>query len=760
MVCLDLRDNGEVAYFTYDLLAGYLIARSLVEKEKDNIDQFLKSQDVTNELFADDLRLLHPLYEDIARSLAVVLPARDGRFLHEVREDTRAFAVSIRAIFEVPPRLVSNNCVEIVAKLFRDERNRKQLIDLAMSTMTQTHHPLNALFWSEQLRQLSMGERDASWTEYVRENEEQFQGIVIRFERLCLDGATPSNIARERRHLMAQQLMWVLTSTVRTLRDRATRALYWYGRCMNDRFFDLVLSSLDVNDPYVPERMLAATYGVVMARHIEFTDHTFSTVTLRRYGKELYDAMFRENSPHGTTHILMRDYARRVIELALVNHPDLLSTEQQQRIRSPFSEQEAREWGESKDKNDREYRDGNAPIHMDFGNYTIGRLVKDRANYDFENTEYKTVRGNIFWRIYDLGYSLERFGEVDKRIHQMNWGRDENGGKIDRYGKKYSWIAFFELAGLRQDRKLLPDYGEPRISDCDVDPSFPENVQQYQVPINDFLEINSTSTQEWIEKTTAPDTSSNHIIQKILGNDGPWVLLDGFILQENLEANRDCFLRPRCLLVQNSDLVEFVSLLKRNAQARIPDIPMDYYTYAGEIPWCDTFPNNGQDKMELTVETKREFGPTPTHTESGFLIKGQEIPSEVRKMAVFVPVRYNCYESYHSVVNPARSVLVPAKEISVFSQLCSQPQTFDMYEKNGRKASITVRWGREYHDSQLIFLRQDLLDGHLKTNGMSAVWAISGERRLWSKGEGVGLGPSIERYTPFFQVLTYTPTEA
>ena len=763
LICSDMRDNGEVAYFTYDLLGGYVVARSLVEKEKDNMDQFLRSQNVTDKLFVDDLRLRHPLYEDIARSLAVVLPARTGRFLHEIREDQRSLNVSIRAIFEVPPDLVSASCVEIVRRLFGVEQNRRLFFDSAMSTMTQTRHPLNAVFWSRQLQELSMAERDTSWTEYVREKEEQLLTTVDRFEKLCMGGAALSNVTSERCHLMAHQLMWMLTSTVRTLRDRATRALYWYGRRMPDRFFDLVLSSLGINDPYVPERMLAATYGVAMARHIEFADHVFSTVTLRRYGKELYEAMFKENSSHATTHVLMRDYARLTIELALLHHPDLLDSEQQQRIRPPFLGQVVREWGQSEDKDDGKYRDGNAPIHMDFGNYTIGRLVKDRANYDDENAEYKIVLGNIFWRIYDLGYALEIFGELDKFISRWNWefGRGRNGGKIDRYGKKYSWIAFFELAGSRQDRKLLPGhYGEPRVSDCDVDPSFPEDVQQYQVPVSDFLEISSTSLEEWIEKTTAPHTIADQVVSRILEDEGPWVLLDGIILQEDLEAGRDCFVYPRCLLVQNSDSEEFVSLLKRNPQAWIPDIPEDYYTYAGEIPWCSTFPNHGQDEMELTVETKREVRPMGMRTESGFLIKEEEveIPSVVRNVAVFLPVRYNAYESYHSEVNPGRFVLVPAKEISEFLQLCSQPQTFDMYERNGRKASITVRWGKDYHDSKLIFLRQELFDKYLEAKDLSAVWAIWGERRLWSKEETSEL--RIKKYTRFFQVFRYTPKKA
>ena len=68
--------------------------------------------------------------------------------------------------------------------------------------------------------------------------------------------------------------------------------------------------------------------------------------------------------------------------------------------------------------------------------------------------------------------------------NQINWNynRSADGGKTDRYGKKYSWIAFYELAGLRQDKNLLPDYYDDlRISDADIDPSFPVGQREYNL---------------------------------------------------------------------------------------------------------------------------------------------------------------------------------------------------------------------------------------------------------------------------------------
>jgi len=56
------------------------------------------------------------------------------------------------------------------------------------------------------------------------------------------------------------------------------------------------------------------------------------------------------------------------------------------------------------------------------------------------------VLSNIVWRIYDLGYSLEVFGEIDKHLFLRNFSsRGEENKQTDGYGQKYAWIAYFEL---------------------------------------------------------------------------------------------------------------------------------------------------------------------------------------------------------------------------------------------------------------------------------------------------------------------------
>ena len=770
LVCRDWSATGE-AIITYDLLCGYLIAKYLVQQAIDDVQGFLHREETVAALFSTDYQTLHPMYSDIGRCLAALLPAETGQFLHKLSDNEIAFGLSIRALFEISPQYISKECINLVADLFEEEQNREKLFKLAETTVGHIDHPFNASFWLERLSVLSMPERDQSWTEYVRLNVDDLEKMLMRFEVACQSAQELSDISEARLHLLAEHIMWLLTSTVRPLRDKATRALYWYGQRFPQEFFDLVMESLSVNDPYIPERMLAATYGVAMARQHGFKDASFAKDMLPVYGRELYENMFKPNAPHSTTHILARDYARRTIDIALIHHPDLLTEDEQKYITPPFTEGGIREWGKSKDKNAGGY---GAPLKRDFANYTLGGLVEGRRNYDFEHDEYKRVRANILWRIYDLGYSLDHFGEVDQWLAQGNWnyGQSADGGKTDRYGKKYSWIAFYELVGFRQDKDLLPDYSDdPRISDADIDPSFPDALREYKLVTEDFLEDRKISAQEWVSKSAHPDFTPYLKVDQLCGEQGPWVLLDGSLSQRDEQVNRDVFISLLGLIVKAKESEEIVERLKHEKTDGLstPQCPEDHYTYAGEIPWCDTYPKNSWE--ELSFEIASVLVPTAhlvllrngepisledTHEffdgiadliekedqetiEAPLRERDLEIRVETveveekkyKKFKILIPVRANCWEDYHSTIVAGRSITTPSRQITETLSLCGQPQSFDLFEKDGRYASITFRYGDEWPEMQkFTYLREDLLERYLAEINGELIWEIWGERRL------------------------------
>ena len=265
LVCRDLSEDGEVLYFTYDLLGGYLVAKYLIQQAAEDVQGFLQREETVAMLFSENYQTLHPLHSDISRCLAVLLPTKTGQFLHDLSDNETAHSLSIRGLFEISHKNITEDCIDIVSRLFENEQNRKLLLKLAETTVGHTKHPFNASFWSKQFMVLPMPERDLSWTEYVRPNVESFEKRLMRFEEACQSDRELSDTSEERLHLLAEYIMWVLTSTKRPLRDKATRALYWYGRRFPQDFFDLVIKSLSIDDPYVSERMLAAAYGTAMA---------------------------------------------------------------------------------------------------------------------------------------------------------------------------------------------------------------------------------------------------------------------------------------------------------------------------------------------------------------------------------------------------------------------------------------------------------------------------------------------------------------
>ena len=792
LVYRDWDEVEEAMYFTYDLLGGYLVAKYLIQQATENVQDFLQREETLAVLFSEDHKALHPLYDDIGRCLAALLPAKTGKFLHDFSDNEMAFGLSIEALFEISPQYLNEDCIDLVTRLFERDQNRKPLLELAETTVGHVGHPFNASFWSEQLRVLPMPERDLSWTEYVRPNVEGFEKMLLRFEEACQSDRELSDIGEKRLHLLAEYIMWVLTSTRRPLRDKATRALYWYGRRFPQEFFDLVMNSLSINDPYVPERMLAATYGVTMARQHDFQDYSFTREILPFYGRQLYETMFKPNAPHSTTHILARDYARRTIAIALIHHPDLLADDERQYITPPFTQGGIRKWGESEDRDTGKYRGGNLPLHMDFENYTLGALVKDRGNYDYEHAEYKHVRANIFWRIYGLGYSLDSFGEIDKRIAGGNvqYGRSADGRKTDRYGKKYSWIAFYELAGFRQDKNLLPDYYDsPRALDADIDPSFPVGQRKYNLVEEDFLGDRGISIEEWICDPNSPDLTPYLKVDRLCRLQGPWVLLDGYLGQKDNQTSREMFAFVRGLIVKSEDSEEIVERLRRKEldERNILSCPEDYYTYAGEIPWCDTYPKNSWEELSFEIgsvlvpieqlvllrngepiseEEKNEFYGSIVDLievedneaiEARLCEQGLEASVETveveepehQTFEVLFPVRENNWEDHRSAIIDSRNVAVLSRQIAEIFSLCGQPQSFDLFEKDGRRASITFRYGEKWGERQsFTYLREDLLKRYLAEINGELIWVIWGERYLVSQNEAA-------LYKPFKKIKIY-----
>jgi len=717
LVSRDWMDLSEHLSFTYDLLAGYIIAKHLLDANASRLPAFLLDPEVEEKLFAQNPEKLHPLHADIARCIAALLPIQSGLYLHRLSNNKAAFSYSINALFELGPEHVDQECAEEVLDLFKRPQSRTLLFRNIRTVLTVHSHPLGAQFLHTVLQSLSIKERDLSWTEYVRKQTHELENFVSRISGVCARKTVISESEGASLHLAARYMMWMLTSTVRPFRDRVTKALYHFGRRYPEQLFELLCESLAINDIYIPERMIAAAYGVCMAGQNDFAAPDLTTKVLPAWARWLYDNVFAVDAKYSTTHVLMRDYARRICEIALLHSANLLNTAETQRLRPPYKDGGLRTWSElTPEAEDVALKEG-SPFRMDFENYSLGGLVTGRANYDFKHKGYVKERACILWRILELGWNAKDFGDIDQEIARtQNFGRVGVGGaQTDRYGKKYSWIAYFERLGFLRDGGFEKDsFDADRPADADLDPSFPNPTTEAQIITSDLLGDDEATTADWIAQGPTPNLQPWFVLPELHGDSGPWLLLDGYVAQECQKRGRRVFAFVRTLVVHANDYTEFMrGLIRQHLGGRwLPEKPVCYYAFAGEFPWSDTWHVNGWSKIEFEVHGAR------------------------KKFDVLIPVHEYAWEGYHSVLNKDVHATLLAKEIALETNLVGQPQTQDLFDSAGRRGTIAVGHGRRPDNSQsLLYIRKDILDSYLAKNGYRLAIAVWGEREYSTEAD-------------------------
>ncbi len=776
LVARDMRNKQEYVSFTYDILAGFMISESLIYSNK-NINYFTSYKFIEKIIYGNKQ---HPLFEDVITSLCLLLPQLKKISIHELiaidkkvrlmqtlvfkylmKLDDRiycklrsfanyAFGKSIISLFKLPSIYLNTEDCDLMSKIFIDSIIKKEIFfDHSFKILGNSKHPFNAIFLSNLLNLMPMNQRDISWTEYIRKRSEDLEVLISNFELQCKNYNFESEFVIKKQHVLSNIVVWFLTSTNRRLRDLATRALYFYGRKFPIEFSKLVYYSLKINDPYVWERTLAALYGVTMAEHNSLKSDQFRCSILPEICINIYNLIFKDDAEFSTTHVLARDYARRIIEIALLYHPLVLTQAEIVNIIPPYKFGGLRDLGEY-DYGDNDY-DYSGPIHMDFSNYTLGRIVRDGHSYSNPPEKIK-VRKQIYWRIFDLGWNAELFELAEKSLGNDNFYNHSRNdrARIERYGKKYSWIAFYENTGLRLDNELIDmDWDRFRISDADIEPSFPLKSFEDSISMSDILGDRQIALIDWYRNGGGPFIDDKLILNNIAGNIGDWICLDGYCCQEDIIAERRSFVFFRSFFVKDEDYLEFMKLLEiQDIGGRwLPEVRENYYTYSGELYCFDdsTYSNyvnlnfsTGTVNNIIGIDDPKYLNEVIYNMDEIVLDINEDLPEEIeiedsvyKEFKVLLPVMEYSWESYHSHLNDAGNTTVVSKEVANSLGLINQPQTFDLFDSTGAKASLNVSLYKDYENNhRFVYLRRDLFDDFLAKNNLRFVWAIWGEREL------------------------------
>ncbi|HEO66316.1 MAG TPA: hypothetical protein ENI73_10685, partial [Spirochaetes bacterium] len=485
-------------------------------------------------------------------------------------------------------------------------------MDALLAVATKTDHPYHGKRLFFNISGIGMVDRDLTWSEFLRNRntDSTAERLIIWFEKGIPDGLNELSALN-----LINILSLFLTTNDRLLRDRVTKVLVQLGEKFPKALFDHTEQCLPFTDPYVPERILAASYGVVMSMWSDSKAKVFHEC-LPIFARSLVREIFTPGGALLTHHSLIRDYALGIIELARKSHCGCIATKHVKYIRTPFPGI-TDPFPSNENIPDYVSKDAKHAIHMDFGNYTIGSIVSGRPNYDMNHSEYKLIRKKIEWRINKLGYRWNHFKIIDQTIGRgAYWRTGDEQGTVDRYGKKYSWIAFFEMHGLLQSQGKLPEYTQhERVSECDIDPSFPIKPPEWKPDLHDIFSNKITSELSWICHGPAPDYAHLLEVNSFDSDGNHWVMLDGFIQEHDSDTDKESFSFLRGFILDESNITNLEQQLINTDHpgSGLPDVGQDTYTFAGEIPWSTRFASGFRGKSGKFSQLKDEaFSTTQT----------------------------------------------------------------------------------------------------------------------------------------------------
>ena len=461
---------------------------------------------------------------------------------------------------------------------------------------------IDAFWLHELLIGQSMAKRDAYWCAYLHDSFET-RGIVYRLiqaafelplDRLEQDVAERWTIA----------LLWFTASADRRVKDCATRAIVTVlsaKPCLIPRTVMRIL--LESDDDEVRERVLLSGYGALVASRN--ARQCFNTASALR------KAIGRD--PKSFQNAMIRDHVRCVFELSTqlkytshgVSYEDLNMSGSEWPLVIP-SNDEIKTWEEQLHFWPDEFR-------SDFFKYSMG-CVRD--------WEHAISRGDMAkWMIKriatDFGYVSSDCERYD-RIMLSKYGGGRSKPKwAERIGKKYQWIAMYQIASRLHDnveRQKRPWEHTPRLSaaplilleERKLDPTLPRQLidakdvsDSWWVTATADLGLHRTlSDDDWVKDTQGvPDL--NDFLTRIASDSQEWLPLMSFPSWEKRPEDesiwetsyRQVWIQVKSYIVSMHDIESVYKCLRgRNCFGQWLPNGLDLsYGFVGEYPWATPF---------------------------------------------------------------------------------------------------------------------------------------------------------------------------
>lgn len=205
-------------------------------------------------------------FAGVIEALAVQFPEQFGDELFDVLpkdaiDDPSLVDAFVSSLAWRAPKAFTQRTVDWVSTLCK--LTGRSSYGLLLLVCTEPENQFNAEWLHHDLWQRPMPQRDAVWSVFLAEDDLSEGGAV----ESLIDWAwqvDAGEVEEQRLWLASVALTWFLSTSNRAVRDRATKALVNLVSSKLSVAAALLNKFVDIDDPYISERMLAACYGAVM----------------------------------------------------------------------------------------------------------------------------------------------------------------------------------------------------------------------------------------------------------------------------------------------------------------------------------------------------------------------------------------------------------------------------------------------------------------------------------------------------------------
>ena len=602
----------------FERFGDFLVASEILDfLTSSNIHQAFKSGGP----FSSLLGSVQAVRENVGllSALSVLLPEIRGVELTDLVEDESIQRATAGVVVRSLPWRTSDTFRAPTQEVLRTVLNSPDgftAMDAILAVSTQESE-IDAFWLHEVLQWQPLSRRDAFWCGYLKLGYEE-NNIVRRL----IEAATEMDlqgvdIATAERWCIV--LLWCTSAADRRVKDFATRAVVAILQFHTEILPRLVNHFLATDDDEVRERALLVAYGALICSR--------DKAVLKQLAEHLLTAYAAQ--PDDFQNAIIRDHIRCIAELA--SHLGCLDQGMDPRtpnMRNPktpppelLTETQEEAWKDEKEAGSRLVV--RSCLHDDFNHYSIGCLG------GWDHAMPKTAIGRwIAKRILDdFNYRNSKCSSYDAAVTQETGGGRGKPKWAERIGKKYQWIAMYQLASRLHDSverqkdswerttgRLPPILNEERKLDPTITvPKRPGRKPSECWWIGGNVDLDSTKQLDyatWVDRRD--DLPSMESLLALKTNGGQhWLPLicypDWAEYREGRpygEPYRSTWMHLRSFLVPEAQLERAKKAIsRRNFFGRwMPNNAKWLYAFVGEYPWASAC--NVETDDWLGYETK------------------------------------------------------------------------------------------------------------------------------------------------------------